>query len=102
MAKRIEIVSEVDNTLTKLDSSYLLFLNNIKSIEIDNRNDQSKSRTIKLKRSSIKNSTLKVFSIDEGENQKDFLLLEGSEKIGIKNLPIKIAYCINRKGSRIE
>jgi hypothetical protein len=100
--KRNQIVSEVENTLTKLDSSYLLFLNNIKSIEIDNWNDQSKNRSIKLKRTSIMGSTLKVFNIDEGENQKNFLLFERSEKIGSKILPIKIAFSIDRKGSRIE
>jgi len=87
---------------TELDSLYLLFLNNIKSIEIVNENNGNASRSIKLKRNTLKDSTLKIFSIDEGENQKEFLLFENSVSIGQKKLPIKIAFTVNRKGSKLE
>ena len=102
VTKRDRIVSEIENTLSKLDSSYLLFLNNIKSIGIHNQDDQGKNRTIRLKKSSIRGSSLKVFSIDEGETKSEYLLFETSEKIGGKDLPIKIAYSINRKRNKIQ
>ena len=101
-SKQRQIVLSIEKTLNELDSLYLLFLNNIKSIEIVNENNGNASRSIKLKRNTLKDSTLKIFSIDEGENQKEFLLFENSVSIGQKKLPIKIAFTVNRKGSKLE
>lgn len=101
-SKQRQIVLSIEKTLNELDSLYLLFLNNIKSIEIVNENNGNASRSIKLKRNTIKDSILKIFSIDEGENQKEFLLFENRVSIGQKKLPIKIAFTVNRKGSKLE
>jgi hypothetical protein len=95
-----QIASDVEATLKDLNSTYLLFLNNISLIEIANLNN-GESRFIKLKEGNYKNSNLKLFSISEEKNQKDFLLFEDTVSIAKKKLPIKIAFTISRKLNRI-
>ncbi len=100
-SKKSQIVSKIETALSELDSTYLLFLNNITSIEI---NDWAKgiSRFIKLKRHNYKDSNLKLFNISEGENQNEFLLFEDAVTLAKRKLPIKIAFRILRKPGRID
>lgn len=96
-----QTVSKIETTLNSLDSSYLLFLNNINLIEIENLNS-SEIRFIKLRRSKYKNSNLKLFSISEGENEKEYLLFDDIVSVARKKLPIKIAFTISKKANRLE
>lgn len=96
-----QTVSKIEATLNGLDSSYLLFLNNIKLIEIQNLN-KGASRFIKLRRSKYRNSDLKLLTISEGETEKEFLLFDDVVSIARKKLPIKIAFTIKKKGNRLE
>jgi len=98
---RNQIVSKIEATLDEIDSTSLLFLNNINFIEIANLNN-GESRFIKLKKSNYKNSNLRLFNISEGENQKEFLLFDETVLIAKKNLSIKIAFTINIKTNKIE
>jgi len=100
-SKKSQIVSKIETALSDLDSTYLLFLNNITSIEINDWRS-GESRLIKLKRNNYKDSTLKLFSLSEGENQKEFLLFEDTVTIAKKKLPIKIAFSILRKPNRVD
>jgi hypothetical protein len=100
-AIKSQTVSLIETTLNSLDSSYLLFLNNINSIEIQNLNS-GESRFIKLRRSKYKNSDLKLFSFSEGVTEKEFLLFDDIVTIVRKKLPIKLAFTINRKTNRLE
>lgn len=100
-SKQSQIVSKIESALDDLDSTYLLFLNNISSIEINDWRS-GESRLIKLKRNNYKNSNLNLFSISERENQKEFLLFEDTVTIAKKKLPIKIAFNISRKQNRID
>lgn len=100
-SKQSQIVSKIETTLSDLDSTYLLFLNNIKLIEIVNLQN-GESRFIRLKKISYKESLIKIFNISEGENQNEFLLFEGVVSIIKKKLSVKIAFSINRKANKIE
>lgn len=96
-----QIISKIEETLNTLDSTSLLFLNNISLIEITNLNNGA-TRFIKLRRSNYKNSELKLFSISEAEEEKEFFLFDNIVSVANKKLPIKIAFAINRKANKIE
>lgn len=100
--KQSQIIASIKKTITELDSLYLLFLNNIKSIEIIDENNSLNNRLIKLKKNPQKDSNLTIYSIEEGDSRKEFLLFEDITTIGNKKLPIKIAFSIIRRGSRFE
>lgn len=96
-----DIFTKISTTLDELDSSYLLFLSNLKEIEIVNVNKEE-TRLIKLNRTKYKKSDLKILTISEGSKLKEFLLFESIVSISKKTLPIKIAFAITRKAKKIE
>jgi hypothetical protein len=101
-SKQSHIISSIEKTLNELDSLYLLFLNNIQSIEIINEQNRINSRLLKLKKHTLKDSSLKIYSVGDGKSQKEFLLFENVASVGQKKLPIKIAFTINRTRGKIE
>lgn len=99
--QRSQIISNIENALDELDTTYLLFLNNIKSIEIENENIGD-NRLIKLRRQKYKGSGINLINISEGDNYKEFLLFEETVNILKKKLIIKIAFTINRRKNKID
>jgi len=94
-----QIISRIKSTLNTLDSTYLLFLNNINLIEIVDLNN-SEIRFLKLRKSNSENSNFRIFRISENGNEKEFMIFENNISIAKKKLPIKIAFSINRKTNK--
>lgn len=92
--RRLKIIQGIEEALTNLDYSYLLFLNNIKTINWETGKNEGK---LSLKSRKFRKSDLKLIEVTTNDDPDYFILIKSNCKIGNKDLQIKIASKIIRK-----
>lgn len=99
--RRVKIIRDIEKALNNLDYSYILFLNNIKTINWDSGKDEGR---LSLKSKKFRQSNLSIVEVTTNGESENFISIESNYKIGNKNLPIKITSKVfkNRKTIRFQ
>jgi hypothetical protein len=97
-----EIYSMLLDALDEINPNCLLFLNNVRSLEIKNLKNKVYKK-IEVKRFARANATFKILHISNASSEPaQYILFEKNVTIDNKRLPIKLAFNINKRGQKIS
>jgi hypothetical protein len=96
--RRTKIIRGIEEALSNLDYSYLLFLNNIKTINWETGDNEGR---LSLKSRKFRKSDLRLIEVSTDGEPDYYISIKSNYKIGNKNLLIKIASRIIRKRKTI-